>query len=140
MAPDALTPDALTPDALTPDALTPDALTPDALTPDALTPDALAPDALAPDALAPDALAPVRPVAAGAAADGLMLQLLAWIDRAPRSYGETMEAWRSHCPRLSVWEDATIAGLVRVERVEGAGLPEARVRLTPAGRALLDRG
>jgi hypothetical protein len=41
-----------------------------------------------------------------------------------------MEAWRTHCPRLSVWDDAVIDGLVRV-----AG---RNVLLTPHGQALLD--
>lgn len=44
--------------------------------------------------------------------DMLTIQLLAWLDEAPRSYAETMEAWRTSCPRLSVWEDATLGGLV----------------------------
>src|SRR5262249_45361315 len=39
----------------------------------------------------------------------LTLQFLAWLAERPRSYAETMEAWRTSCPRLSVWEDATIA-------------------------------
>ena len=57
------------------------------------------------------------------------LQLLAWIDECPRTYGETMEAWKTSCPRLSIWEDAIGDGLLRVER--GA------VRLTDAGRDAL---
>jgi hypothetical protein len=56
-------------------------------------------------------------------------QLLAWIAEAPRSYAETMEAWRTSCPRLSVWEDALADGLVRVDR--------NRVQLTAAGAELL---
>ena len=62
----------------------------------------------------------------------LMAQFLAWLDERPRTYGETMEAWRTSCPRLSVWEDASLAGLVRLERgLDG----EARVAVTAAGRA-----
>jgi hypothetical protein len=57
------------------------------------------------------------------------LQLLAWIGERRRTYPETMEAWKSSCPRLMVWEDAVTDGLVRVER--GNGL------LTPAGNDLL---
>jgi hypothetical protein len=57
------------------------------------------------------------------------LELLAWIDRDRRSYAETMDAWRSHCPRLTIWEDALGDGLVRVIRRE--------VVLTPRGRELL---
>ncbi|MBL8699030.1 MAG: hypothetical protein JNK67_11695 [Alphaproteobacteria bacterium] len=62
----------------------------------------------------------------------LTLQFLAWIDEAPRSYAETMDAWRTSCPRLSVWEDATIAGLVRLTSDE-----RATVVLTDIGRARL---
>jgi hypothetical protein len=44
------------------------------------------------------------------------LELLAWLSERPRSYAETMEAWTSHCPRLTVWEDAIADGLVAVGR------------------------
>jgi hypothetical protein len=64
------------------------------------------------------------------------LQLLSWIDERPRSYAATMEAWRSNCPRLSVWEDALGDGLVQLESGPG-GLSECRVVLTAHGRALL---
>ncbi len=56
------------------------------------------------------------------------LQLLAWIAEQPRSHAETIEVWRTSCPRLSVWEDALVDGLVRVDG--------GRVLLTPAGREL----
>ncbi|WP_291295692.1 hypothetical protein [Elioraea sp.] len=61
----------------------------------------------------------------------LMLQFLAWIGEDGRSHAETMEAWRSSCPRLSVWEDSLDAGLVTV-----AG---SAVTLAAPGRALLAR-
>ena len=64
------------------------------------------------------------------------LQLLSWIDERPRSYAETMEAWRSTCPRLSVWEDALGDDFLRLENGAG-GLSECRVVLTAQGRALL---
>jgi hypothetical protein len=44
----------------------------------------------------------------------LTLQFLAWIGEEPRSYGEVMDAWRTSCPRLSIWEDAVRDGLVEV--------------------------
>jgi len=68
----------------------------------------------------------------------LLLQFLAWVADRPRGYADTMEAWRTSCPRLQVWEDATDGGLVRLEPA-GAGTTqcEARVALTAAGRALL---
>jgi len=66
----------------------------------------------------------------------LTLQFLAWLAERPRSYAETMEAWRTSCPRLSVWEDATIAGLVRLAPGEGK---RATVVVTEQGEAVLKR-
>jgi len=66
----------------------------------------------------------------------LTAQFLAWLAARPRSYEETMEAWRSSCPRLSVWEDALGAGLVALQSGEG-GMRETRVILTPEGWAAL---
>jgi hypothetical protein len=58
----------------------------------------------------------------------LTVQLLEWLAERPRSYAETLEAWKTSCPRLTIWEDAVKDGLVRVER--GA------VVLTSAGTLL----
>ena len=44
----------------------------------------------------------------------LTIQFLEWLSERPRTYGETMDAWRTSCPRLSIWEDALSAGLVRL--------------------------
>ena len=63
--------------------------------------------------------------------DAPTLELLDWVASRPRTYAETMEAWRSHCPRLLVWEDALLAGLVRVD--------SGRVRLTPVGERALGK-
>jgi hypothetical protein len=63
----------------------------------------------------------------------IMLQFLAWVADRPRTYRQTMEAWHSTCPRLSVWEDAIIDGLVRLDNDAGRA-----VRLTPRGRAILE--
>jgi len=38
--------------------------------------------------------------------------MLEWISSRSRTYAEVIEAWRTSCPRLSIWEDACIAGLV----------------------------
>jgi hypothetical protein len=46
------------------------------------------------------------------AAEALTLQLLEWLSERPRTYAEVLEAWRTSCPRLSIWEDASIDGLV----------------------------
>ena len=67
---------------------------------------------------------------------GLTRQFLAWVAARPRSYGETMEAWRTSCPRLSVWEDALGEGLVAIET--GPRQSMSMVVLTDAGRSLLE--
>jgi hypothetical protein len=65
------------------------------------------------------------------------VELLAWIASRPRTYAEAIEAWKSNCPRLSVWDDAIEDGLVAVSRSPGdAG--GAAVTLSARGRALLD--
>jgi hypothetical protein len=69
------------------------------------------------------------------ASTALTLQFLAWVADGPRTYGEAMEAWRSTCPRLSIWEDAVRDGLVRLEN--GSAMKSSRVVLTPAGKATL---
>jgi hypothetical protein len=69
--------------------------------------------------------------------ESLILDLLAWLARRPRSYEEVMAAWRTSCPRFPVWEDANDRGLVTKVLV-GDGL---MVRITPSGVAhLRDRG
>jgi hypothetical protein len=42
----------------------------------------------------------------------LILDLLEWVAAEPRPYAAVMEAWRTSCPRLTVWEDALEQGLV----------------------------
>jgi hypothetical protein len=64
-------------------------------------------------------------------------ELLVWIEREPRTYAAAMDAWRSSCPRFSVWEDALDADLVEVEACNGTGAGDARVRLTALGHSVL---
>jgi hypothetical protein len=64
----------------------------------------------------------------------LILDLVEWVAAEPRAYAEVMDAWRTSCPRLTVWEDAVDRGLVRREARDGAGLV---VRATAEGRELL---
>jgi hypothetical protein len=66
----------------------------------------------------------------------LLLQFLDWVSSRPRTYAEAMDAWRSSCPRHTVWEDALIDGLIQVES-GGAG-HQSEVTLTAKGRAILD--
>ena len=66
--------------------------------------------------------------------ENLILDLLEWLSRKERTYQETMEAWRTSCPRLPVWEDAQDRGLTETISAKGHSL----VRVTPAGAALLE--
>ena len=64
----------------------------------------------------------------------LVLDLVEWVASQPRPYAEVMDAWRTSCPRLPIWEDAVELGFLVREHRPGAG---AVVRVTPAGRAFL---
>jgi hypothetical protein len=66
--------------------------------------------------------------------EALILDLLEWLGPTPRPYAEVMDAWRTSCPRLPVWEDANERGLV--ERRRGAGSGEL-VCVSLKGRAYL---
>ena len=67
--------------------------------------------------------------------DALILDLLEWLDRAPRPYADVMEAWRTSCPRLPVWEEANARGYIEQRRYDGTTL----VSLTAAGSGWLAR-
>ena len=65
----------------------------------------------------------------------LVLDLLEWVASSPKTYADVMDAWRTSCPRLTIWEDAVDRGLVqRVTPRRGY----CTVELTLAGCALLD--
>jgi hypothetical protein len=67
----------------------------------------------------------------------LTLEFLTWISSRPRTYAEAMEAWRSTCPRHSVWEDAIVEGLIEVVE-QGDTMDQCQVALTARGRAKLE--
>jgi hypothetical protein len=66
----------------------------------------------------------------------LLLDLVEWLAAGPRDYAEVMDAWRTSCPRLTIWEDALDQGYVTRQSRDGA--PPV-VTVTPLGRALLER-
>jgi hypothetical protein len=66
--------------------------------------------------------------------DALILDLLEWIGPRPRPYSEVIEAWRTSCPRLPVWEEANARGVLAHEHRPGAG---TFVSVSPSGRAYL---
>jgi hypothetical protein len=65
--------------------------------------------------------------------ENLILDLLEFVTAKERTYEQVMDAWRTSCPRLPVWEDANDRGLLTIEHRGGA----AFVRSTQAGQALL---
>jgi hypothetical protein len=74
------------------------------------------------------------------AASLIMIQFLSWVADRPRSYAQTMDAWRTSCPRLSVWEDAIIEDLVRIgggDKGNGTANGACSVTLTERGRQVL---
>jgi len=72
---------------------------------------------------------------ADSAVEALILELLEWVTKRDRTYEEAMEAWRTSCPRLPVWEEANDRGLVVRENLNG----HCVVRITSSGRELLVR-
>jgi hypothetical protein len=66
--------------------------------------------------------------------ESLLFDLVEWINKEPRTYAEVMDAWRTSCPRLAVWEEALDRGyVVRCPNSNGT----TGVKVTKAGRAFL---
>ena len=61
--------------------------------------------------------------------ENLILDLVEWVARKERTYRETMDAWRTSCPKLPVWEDATSRGFVETKFANRRSL----VHVTQAG-------
>jgi hypothetical protein len=70
------------------------------------------------------------------AVDSLILDLLEWVGPVARPYGEIMDAWRTSCPRLPVWEDANDRGYIARLYVPGQG---ELIAVSPAGADHLRR-
>ena len=68
------------------------------------------------------------------AADPLVLDFVEWIAREPRVCSEVILTWKTSCPRLTIFEDATDLGYVTREVVAGFGVV---VSLTEAGENFL---
>jgi len=69
------------------------------------------------------------------APESLVCDLVEWVAKEPRGYAEMLDAWRTSCPRLTVWEDAIERGLVMRKPIAGQG---TMVVVTEAGRRFLD--
>jgi hypothetical protein len=68
--------------------------------------------------------------------DALILDLLEWLGPRPRPYAEVLDAWRTSCPRLPVWEDANDHGFIDRHHEPGHG---QYVSVSEAGAAFLRR-
>ena len=66
--------------------------------------------------------------------EALVLDLVAWIGSGSKPYDDVMDAWRTSCPRLQIWEDAVDHGLVARR---DAGDRGQLVELTDKGRTFL---
>ena len=66
--------------------------------------------------------------------EALILDLLEFVGSDSRPYQEVLDAWRTSCPRLPVWEEANERGLLAGRQREGRVL----ISVTSVGRALLD--
>jgi hypothetical protein len=62
--------------------------------------------------------------------EALILDLLEWIGPSGRRYDETIEVWRTSCPRLPVWEEAQQRGFIDHHGAPGQA---TRIALTPRG-------
>ena len=53
--------------------------------------------------------------------DTLVLDLLEWIGPGSRPYVDVLDAWRTSCPNLAIWEEANRQGYVERRNVAGRG-------------------
>ncbi len=67
------------------------------------------------------------------AVETLMRDFLTWVACKPRTYTEAMEAWRSSCPRFTIWEDALSDGLICVAYGSGVKSGGPSVNITTRG-------
>ena len=65
----------------------------------------------------------------------LILAFLEWLASGARPYSEVMDAWRTSCPRFTIWEDAVDNGFVVRSWEDGV----LRVDLTERGRTFLEK-
>lgn len=65
--------------------------------------------------------------------ENLILDLLEWLTLRDRTYAEAIDAWRTSCPRLPIWEEATDRGFLFTE----ARGVDSIVRVSLTGSAFL---
>jgi len=64
----------------------------------------------------------------------LILDLLEWLGSRSRPYAEVIDAWRTSCPRLPVWEEANARGYLEHSHQPGG---VAQVGVSESGFAHL---
>ncbi|MGG5810294.1 hypothetical protein [Falsiroseomonas sp. CW058] len=74
-----------------------------------------------------------------ATTEPLVLDLVEYVAARPRPYAEAIDAWRTSCPRLTVWEEASERGLIRCHAEPDGSLlvaatADGRAALAAAGR------
>jgi D-3-phosphoglycerate dehydrogenase len=79
-----------------------------------------------------DPVDPLDPVV-----EALIVDLLQWLSIRERSYEDAMDAWRTSCPKLPVWEDANDRGLVTITLDEING--RCMVGVSISGRTFLEQ-
>jgi hypothetical protein len=62
-----------------------------------------------------------------AVVEALILELLQWLAKRERSYEEVMDAWRTSCPRLPIWEAVNDRG-TRHQGGSGTGAVSSGLR------------
>ncbi|MGB0631655.1 MAG: hypothetical protein ACPGRZ_13275 [Alphaproteobacteria bacterium] len=55
------------------------------------------------------------------APEALVLDLVEWVAKRPQHIDIVMDAWRTSCPRLPVWEDTVDGGYIDRNYVPGTG-------------------
>jgi hypothetical protein len=68
--------------------------------------------------------------------DALVIELLEWIGPRTRPYAEVIDAWRTSCPRLPVWEEANARGYIDREHLQGIG---TLISVSLTGLAVLEQ-
>jgi len=69
------------------------------------------------------------------APESLVFDLVEWVAKEPRPYAEMLDAWRTSCPRLPVWEEANARGFLEQRHPPGG---KAVVVVSEAGMRRLE--
>lgn len=76
-----------------------------------------------------------NPIMSDSTVEALIVDFLLWVAKGERSYKEVMDAWRTSCPKLPVWEDVNDRGFATRAVRNGRSV----VRITESGLAYLEK-